>query len=57
VVADAPMLLSALVFKETGVGSYVGSEQPDQVTATKPATGKLVRAFVPEARLMLQLAF
>ena len=57
VVLDAPYLINMLVFKENGVGSYVMSEQPDQVTVTKPGSGSLVRHNVPEARLMIQMGF
>jgi len=58
---DAPYLIKMLVFKENTIGSYVMSEQPDQVTVIKPGTtagtGTDVRKNVPEARLMLQLGF
>lgn len=58
---DAPYLIKMLIFKEHTIGSYVMSEQPDQVTVIKPGTtagtGTDVRKNVPEARLMLQLGF
>jgi hypothetical protein len=58
---DAPYLIKMLIFKENTIGSYVMSEQPDQVTVIKPGTtagtGTDVRKNVPEARLMLQLGF
>jgi hypothetical protein len=58
---DAPYLIKMLIFKENTIGSYVMSEQPDQVTVIKPGTtagtGTDVRRNVPEARLMLQLGF
>lgn len=61
VVLDAPYLVNMLVFKEHTVGSYVMSEQPDQVTVIKPGTtagtGTVVRKNVPEARVMVQLGF
>lgn len=61
VVLDAPYLVHMLVFKENTVGSYVMSEQPDQVTVIKPGTtagtGSVTRKNVPEARLMVQLGF
>jgi Phosphate-selective porin O and P len=61
VTLDAPYLIKMLVFKENTIGSYVMSEQPDQVTVIKPGTtagtGTDVRANVPEARLMVQLGF
>lgn len=57
VIADAPMLLDALVYQEKGLGSYVGSEQPDQISYTAPGKGSAIRTFVPEARLLVQVAF
>jgi len=58
---DAPYLIKMLIFKENTIGSYVMSEQPDQVTVIKPGTtagtGTDVRKNVPEGRLMLQLGF
>ncbi|HYL06173.1 MAG TPA: porin [Thermoanaerobaculia bacterium] len=61
VVLDAPYLVKMLVFKEHTIGSYVMSEQPDQVTVIKPGTtagtGSDVRKNVAEARLMVQLGF
>ncbi|MBV8201590.1 MAG: hypothetical protein JOZ15_13295 [Acidobacteria bacterium] len=61
VVLDAPYLVKMLIFKENTVGSYVMSEQPDQVTVVKPGTtagtGSVERKNVPEARLMVQLGF
>jgi hypothetical protein len=61
VTVDAPYLIKMLIFQENTIGSYVMSEQPDQVTVIKPGTtagtGKDVRKNVAEARLMLQLGF
>lgn len=61
VTLDAPYLIKMLIFKENTIGSYVMSEQPDQVTVIKPGTtagtGTDVRKNVPEARLMVQLGF
>jgi hypothetical protein len=61
VVLDAPYYINMLVFRENTVGSYVMSEQPDQVTVVKPGTtagtGFATRNNVPEARLMIQLGF
>ncbi|MBI3292651.1 MAG: hypothetical protein HYZ73_07590 [Elusimicrobia bacterium] len=57
IVADAPILIDVPVFTENGVGSYVSTEQPDQASVIKPATGSVERQTVPEARLMFQLAF
>jgi hypothetical protein len=60
-VLDLPYLINMLVFKENTIGSYVMSEQPDQVTVIKPGTtagtGSVTRRNVPEVRLMLQLGF
>jgi hypothetical protein len=61
VVMDAPQLIHMLVFRENTVGSYVMSEQPDQVTVDHPGTtagtGRVTRDNVASARLMLQLGF
>jgi hypothetical protein len=61
VVADLPYLPDMLVFQENTIGSYVMSEQPDQVTVIKPGTTtgtcRVVRATVQQARLMVQLGF
>jgi hypothetical protein len=58
---DAPYLIKMLIFRENTIGSYVMSEQPDQVSVIKPGTtagtGSDVRKNVAEARLMLQLGF
>jgi hypothetical protein len=60
-VLDAPLLIHMLVFRENTIGSYVMSEQPDQVTVIKPGTtagtGSVTRRNVHEARLMIQLGF
>ncbi len=58
IVADAPVLINVPVFTEKNVGSYVALEQPDQssVVATA-AKGNFNRQTVPQARLMIQLAF
>jgi hypothetical protein len=61
VTLDAPYLIKMLIFRENTIGSYVMSEQPDQVTVIKPGTtagtGSDVRKNVAEARLMIQLGF
>jgi hypothetical protein len=57
VVADLPYQPDMLVFEETGIGSYVLSAQPDQVTVTKPSTGRIFRDDIIGARLMIQLGF
>jgi hypothetical protein len=58
---DFPVLINMLVFRENTIGSYVMTEQPDQVTVIKPGTtagtGSVTRNNVAEVRLMLQLGF
>ena len=60
-VVDVPLLINMLVFRENTIGSYVMSEQPDQVTVIRPGTtagtGSVTRNNVAEVRLMLQLGF
>jgi hypothetical protein len=57
IVADAPFLIDVPVVTENNVGSYVISEQPDQVTYISAGQGTIRRQDVPEARLMFQIAF
>jgi hypothetical protein len=61
VVLDAPLLVHMLIFRENTIGSYVMSEQPDQVTINHPGTtagtGSVTRNNVAEGRLMIQLGF
>jgi len=57
IVADAPFLIGVPVVTEKGVGSYVITEQPDQVTYISAGQGYVRRQDVPEARLMFQVAF
>jgi hypothetical protein len=57
VVADLPVLVNMLVFKENRFGTYVASEHPDQVSVVKPGTGSAQRDNVYGARLMLQITF
>lgn len=57
IVADAPVLIDVPVVYEYSVGSYVISEQPDQVTYITAGQGYIRRQIVPEARLMFQVAF
>ena len=60
-VLDAPLLFNMLVFRENTIGSYVMSEQPDQVTIDHPGTtagtGRVTRNNVAEGRFMIQLGF
>jgi hypothetical protein len=61
IVMDAPLLIKMLVFRENTIGSYVMSEQPDQVTVDNPGTGAgtghVTRNNIVEGRLMIQLGF
>ncbi len=57
VVLDFPILINVPVFIENAAGLYVSTEQPDQASVIKPATGGVARQTVPEARIMYQLAF
>jgi len=57
IVADAPVLIDVPVINEYNVGSYVITEQPDQVTYLTAGQGTIRRQVVPEARLMFQIAF
>jgi hypothetical protein len=53
---EAPMNIDTPVVEETGIGSYVLVQQPDQTTYLD-GKGSVSRKFVPEARLMYQLSF
>jgi len=55
-IADLPILIHDPVFTEKGVGSYVGSELPDETTVLGIG-GTVARQDVIEARLMLQAQF
>ncbi len=62
IILDTPILVNVPVITETGVGTYVLTEQPDQTTLLKPnasgvITGTIGRQTVPEARLMFQASF
>lgn len=56
-VADLPILVNMLVFKENKLGTYIATEHPDQVTVVKPGSGTAARENVYEARLMVQVTF
>jgi hypothetical protein len=56
VVADLRFLRDMLLVTENRLGTYVASEQPDQVTIIRPDTG-FARGNVIDARLMLQFTF
>ena len=55
-VADLPILVNTPVITEKNVGSYVGTELPDQ-TSVLAKGGTVGRQTVVEGRLMLQAAF
>ena len=55
-VADLPVLVNAPVITEKNVGSYVGTELPDQASVLAKG-GTVARQNVVEGRLMLQAAF
>jgi hypothetical protein len=55
-VADFPLLLQTPVFLEPHVGSYVGTELPDQAAVVAKG-GTVSRQDVIEGRLMLQASF
>lgn len=57
VVADAPVLLNMPIFIERGVGAYVFSTQPGQVTVLSSAGNSTKRVSVFEARMLLQFLF
>ena len=54
--ADLPLLFHVPVFTETGVGSYVGTELPDE-SALIGKKGQVAAQNVVEARLMFQAQF
>ena len=56
-VGDLPILIHAPVFTEKGVGSYVGTELPDQASLLAKPTNSAGRQNIVEARLMLQASF
>ena len=51
-IVDMPMLINVPVATESGVGSYVLSEQPDQITS-----GSVGRQKVVQLRTILQVLF
>ncbi len=51
-VGEAPLYLNMPVMHQTGVGSYVLADLPDQISA-----GTITRDFIPEVRGMLQFMF
>ena len=56
-VGDIPYLIHAPVFTEKGVGSYVGTELPDEASILAKPVNSVGRQNIVEARLMLQAAF
>jgi hypothetical protein len=57
IVADLPILINMVTFKENKLGTYVASEQPDQATVVKAGAGSVERQTVIEGRLMVQVTF
>ncbi len=63
IVADLPIMMDVPVVTETGVGSYVLTDQPDQASLLRPgaagvpAAGTVARQNVVNARLMFQATF
>ncbi len=61
-ILDFPILVNVPVITETGVGTYVLTEQVDQTSLLKPSAtgvvaGTIGRQTVPEARLLFQASF
>ena len=56
-VGDMPIYTNMLVFKENNLGTYVGTEHPDQSTVVKPGAGSAARGRVVEGRLLIQVTF
>ncbi len=55
---DLPVLFAVPVATEPGIGAYLLTEQPDQVSViAAPTFGKIERQTVIEARMQLQFAF
>jgi hypothetical protein len=57
VVLDAPYLIGVPVTREPGIGTYVLTDHPDQVSILALAGGTVERQNVWQARLMLQMSF
>ena len=56
-VGDLPILIRTPIFTEKGVGSYVGTELPDQASILSKAANSTARQSIVEARLMMQASF
>ena len=56
VVADLPVTLNAPVISETNVGSYVGTDMPDQ-TSVLAKGGSVSKQNIVTGRLMFQAQF
>ncbi|HUG55174.1 MAG TPA: hypothetical protein VMR21_16325, partial [Vicinamibacteria bacterium] len=56
-VGDLPFYRNMIVFKENKLGTYVGTDHPDQATLVVPGRGIVARENVFAARLMVQLTF
>lgn len=55
--ADLPIMLNVPVITEAGLGNYVATEQPDQVSIISAAGNSIARQNVVEARLMFEAQF
>jgi hypothetical protein len=57
ITADLPILVNVPVVTEAGLGNYVVTEQPDQVSLIATAGNGIARQTVVEARLMFEAQF
>jgi phosphate-selective porin O/P len=55
--ADLPILIGVPVITEAGLGNYVATEQPDQVSIISAPGNTIARQNVVEARLMFEAQF
>jgi Phosphate-selective porin O and P len=55
--ADLPILINVPVVTEAGLGNYVVTEQPDQVSLISTTANSIARQNVIEARLMFEAQF
>jgi hypothetical protein len=55
--ADLPIMIGVPVITEAGLGNYVATEQPDQVSLISTAGNSIARQNVVEARLMFEAQF
>jgi hypothetical protein len=55
--ADLPIMINVPVVTEAGLGNYVVTQQPDQVSLISTGTNSIARQTVIEARLMFEAQF